>query len=121
MMKFLIFLSVVVLLLVVCEWLGKLLEPYIKSKNIPDHPLSKIADQRERESIGRNNARGCCCNCSCSSFPFSWDHSWDDWDSGLLNDDDDNVVNPATGLMMMGGMGGVDSAGNMFGCDNSQD
>lgn len=32
---------------------------------------------------------------------------------------DETVVNPATGLLMIGGMGGLDAAGNPYGIDNS--
>jgi hypothetical protein len=32
-----------------------------------------------------------------------------------------STVNPATGLLMVGGIGGLDMAGNPFGCDLHQD
>lgn len=34
-----------------------------------------------------------------------------------FHDPNDNAVNPATGLPMIGGIGGVDVAGNPFGTD----
>jgi hypothetical protein len=37
---------------------------------------------------------------------------------GVDNTLDDLVINQATGLMMVGGNGGVDAMGNGYGCDN---
>ena len=42
-------------------------------------------------------------------------HSW--MNDALSNSHDVSWVNPATGLPMIGGMGGVDVAGNPFGTD----
>jgi len=38
---------------------------------------------------------------------------------GVDNTLDDFAINPATGLMMVGGTGGMDAMGNCYGCDNS--
>jgi len=35
--------------------------------------------------------------------------------------DDDTVINPANGLPMVGGRGGMDIEGNMYGFDDSED
>jgi hypothetical protein len=52
-------------------------------------------------------------------------HDWtDDDDLGATDfssDDTMSDINPATGLPMIGGMGGVDAAGNPFGTDLSSD
>ncbi|CUI04229.1 hypothetical protein BN2497_3235 [Janthinobacterium sp. CG23_2] len=34
---------------------------------------------------------------------------------------DDFMVNPSTGLLMIGGIGGIDAMGNSFGVDNHHD
>jgi hypothetical protein len=92
-MKFLIFLSILGLFVLLLEGLGKLLDPYIRPKNIPEHPLCKIADQREYEVVRRKRSQmfqqGCCCS-----------------------------FNPATGLMMIGDF---DTDGNMYGFSSSSD
>ena len=38
---------------------------------------------------------------------------------GIDNTLDDFAINPATGLMMVDGSGGIDTMGNCYGCDNS--
>lgn len=38
--------------------------------------------------------------------------------SDPIHSSDDHVINPATGLPMMGGTGGVDAAGNPYGTDS---
>ncbi|CAM4213528.1 hypothetical protein [Vibrio agarivorans] len=42
-------------------------------------------------------------------------------DTETLSFDDDNSINPATGLPMVGGIGGLDVQGNPYGFDNSDD
>lgn len=42
-------------------------------------------------------------------------------DSGSGSFNDDHAVNPANGLPMVGGMGGVDVEGNPYGFDHSHD
>ncbi|SFN04154.1 hypothetical protein [Thermodesulforhabdus norvegica] len=39
----------------------------------------------------------------------------------ILDDRDETVINPATGLLMIGGIGGFDVDGNPYGCDFSRD
>lgn len=40
---------------------------------------------------------------------------------GYLTHDDDTLINPATGLLMVGGIAGIDVMGNVFGADGSDD
>jgi len=54
---------------------------------------------------------------SASSTLFEDDHAFAEL--GVENTLDDLAINPATGLMMVGGTGGVDTMGNCYGCDNS--
>lgn len=37
--------------------------------------------------------------------------------AGSLVNQEDTVINPATGLLMIGGMAGIDTAGNPYGTD----
>lgn len=46
------------------------------------------------------------------------DTDFDTNDSGFTNN---AVVNPANGQLMVGGIGGIDTLGNVYGHDNSND
>lgn len=52
----------------------------------------------------------------------NWEQDWTGRSKSMSDIEFDPLyVNPATGLLMVGGMGGFDSAGNTFGSDNSHD
>jgi len=55
------------------------------------------------------------------NFTVQWNDDYPDQrDSGIASDGHDVVVNPATGLPMINGIGSVDVAGNPFGTDMNQ-
>lgn len=44
-----------------------------------------------------------------------------DFDTDNSGFTDNSVVNPANGQLMVGGIGGIDTSGNIYGHDNSHD
>lgn len=70
-------------------------------------------------------------NTNYSSNVFDDDDSWstsssssifdDDSPISSISSDDDFVINPASGLPMIGGIGGIDAAGNVYGSYTSDD
>lgn len=65
-------------------------------------------------------AAGAVAGAAVASHSDSGDGTSDDWMSGASHWEP-TMVNPATGLPMIGGMGGIDAGGNVFGTDNSHD
>lgn len=99
------FVLMLVMLALFAWALVSLARAVLKGGPAPRHPLPSVAlpspSEPEKEAPARK----------------SWVDNLDPWEPGL----DPMLVNPATGLMMIGGIAGRDVLGNRWGCAWSDD
>ncbi len=88
-------------MLALCAWaFVSLARAVLKDGAAPRRPLPSVALPRQSEPEREETTREW------------WDDDLDPWAPGF----EPMLVNPATGLMMIGGIGGIDVGGNPWGC-----